>query len=64
MSSANGGTYAGQYQCDGWVDLLTSEYKRTPQLRPETHYKRQSLTIRLLRRDRRFELSLLFQYHY
>ena len=22
MTSANGGTYTGQYQCDGWVDNL------------------------------------------
>ena len=22
MTSANGGTYAGQYPCDGWVDSL------------------------------------------
>ena len=24
MTSANGGTYAGQYPCDGWVDNLES----------------------------------------
>ena len=31
MASAKGGTYAGQYSCDGWVD-----YREPTLLRPMT----------------------------
>ena len=40
MTSANGGTYAGQYPCDGWVENLEPTYR--PHQRTQVHdgYKR------------------------
>ena len=38
MTSANGGNYAGQYPCDGWVDNLepTPSIGRIPKLVPSS----------------------------
>ena len=41
MSSANGGTYAGQYSCNGWVDDL----KPTPSLEYASRFHLLSITV-------------------